>query len=417
MKPLPRKSYAAGARGPLAGVRVLDLSRLVAGNTLTQVLADFGAEVIKIEPPAGDTLRAWQTNGVATNWKLYARNKKSLGLELRNAEARELLLKLVPSAAIFVESFRPGTLEAMGLAPQQLHERNPKLVIVRISGWGQDGPYRRRPGFGTLVEGMSGFASMNGFADREPVLPPIYLADAMAGVYGAAGAMIALREVETNGGRGQVIDLPLFDPLFSVLGPQAANHRLTGKVKPRTGNRSTNAAPRNAYRCKDGKYVGLSASIQKMAERVFRAVGRPDLVDNPRYRTNADRVKNAEELDAIIGAFVAQRTQAENVAYFEEAEVTIGPIYDISQIVEDPHVIAREILADYPDAEMGTFPMHHVVPRLLGTPGSVRMPAPRVGEHNRELLGEIGVDQAAYSRLVAAGAVCEGGSTSKPEEE
>jgi formyl-CoA transferase len=417
MKPLPRKSYAAGARGPLAGVRVLDLSRLVAGNTLTQVLADFGAEVIKIEPPAGDTLRAWQTNGVATNWKLYARNKKSLGLELRNAEARELLLKLVPSAAIFVESFRPGTLEAMGLAPQQLHERNPKLVIVRISGWGQDGPYRRRPGFGTLVEGMSGFASMNGFADREPVLPPIYLADAMAGVYGAAGAMIALREVETNGGRGQVIDLPLFDPLFSVLGPQAANHRLTGKVKPRTGNRSTNAAPRNAYRCKDGKYVGLSASIQKMAERVFRAVGRPDLVDNPRYRTNADRVKNAEELDAIIGAFVAQRTQAENVAYFEEAEVTIGPIYDISQIVEDPHVIAREILADYPDAEMGTFPMHHVVPRLLGTPGSVRMPAPRVGEHNREVLGEIGVDQAAYSRLIAAGAVCEGGSTGKQEEE
>jgi formyl-CoA transferase len=417
MKPLPRKSYAAGARGPLAGVRVLDLSRLVAGNTLTQVLADFGAEVIKIEPPAGDTLRAWQTNGVPTNWKLYARNKKSLGLELRNAEARDLLLKLVPSAAMFIESFRPGTLEAMGLAPQQLHERNPRLVIVRISGWGQDGPYRRRPGFGTLVEGMSGFASMNGFADREPVLPPIYLADAMAGVYGAAGAMIALREVETNGGRGQVIDLPLFDPLFSVLGPQAANHRLTGKVKPRTGNRSTNAAPRNAYRCKDGKYVGLSASIQKMAERVFRAVGRPDLVDNPRYRTNADRVKNAEELDAIIGAFVAQRTQAENVAYFEEAEVTIGPIYDISQIVEDPHVIAREILADYPDAEMGTFPMHHVVPRLLGTPGSVRMPAPRVGEHNRELLGEIGVDQAAYSRLVAAGAVCEGGSTSKPEEE
>ncbi len=417
MKALPRKSYVPGTRGPLSGMRVLDLSRLVAGNTLTQVLADFGAEVIKIEPPAGDTLRSWQTNGVPTNWKLYARNKKSLGLDLRNADARDLLSRLVPSAAMFVESFRPGTLEAMGLAPQQLLERNPKLVIVRISGWGQDGPYRRRPGFGTLVEGMSGFASMNGFADREPVLPPIYLADTMAGVYGAAGAMIALREVEVNGGRGQVIDLPLFDPLFAVLGPQAANHRLTGKVKPRTGNRSTNAAPRNAYRCKDGKYVGLSASIQKMAERVFRAVGRPDLVDNPRYRTNADRVKHAAELDAIIGAFVAQRTQAENVAYFEQAEVTIGPIYDISQIVEDPHVIAREILADYPDADMGSFPMHHVVPRLLGTPGSLRTPAPRLGEHNRELLREIGVDEAAYARLVAAGAVCEGGSPNRQEEE
>jgi crotonobetainyl-CoA:carnitine CoA-transferase CaiB-like acyl-CoA transferase len=417
MSSLPRKSYVPGGRGPLDGVRVLDLSRLVAGNTLTQVLADFGAEVIKVEPPAGDTLRAWQTKGVPTNWKLYARNKKSLALELRKPEARELLLKLVPSAAMFIESFRPGTLEEMGLAPQRLLELNPKLVIVRISGWGQDGPYRRRPGFGTLVEGMSGFASMNGFGDREPVLPPIYLADSMAGLYGAAGAMIALRAAETAGGRGQVIDLPLLDPLFAVLGPQAANHRLTGKVKPRTGNRSTNAAPRNAYRCKDGKYVGLSASIQKMAERVFRAVGRPDLVDNPRYRTNADRVQHAEELDAIIGAFVAQRTQAENVEYFEQAEVTIGPIYDISQIVEDPHVIAREILADYPDAEIGAFPMHHVVPRLTGTPGSIRTPAPRIGEHNRALLAEIGVDEPAYARLLAAGAVCEGGSANKQEED
>jgi formyl-CoA transferase len=414
---LPRKSYEPQARGTLTGVRVLDLSRLVAGNMLTQVLGDFGAEVIKVEPAAGDTLRAWQTNGVPTNWKIYARNKKSLGLELRKPEARELLARLIPTAAIFVESFRPGTLEDMGLAPETLFERNPKLVIVRISGWGQDGPYRRRPGFGTLVEGMSGFASFNGFADREPVLPPMYLADTVAGLYGAAGAMIALREVEKNGGRGQVIDLPLLDPLFAVLGPQAANYRLTGKVKPRTGSRSTNAAPRNAYRCKDGRYVGLSASTQKMAERVFRSIGRPDLVDNPRYRTNANRVKHAEELDAIIGGFVAARTQAENVAFFEQAEVTIGPIYDISQIVEDPHVLARELIADYPDPEMGAFPMHHVVPRLLGTPGAIRTPAPRLGEHNRALLAELGVDDTAYARLLASGAACEGTTVIKEEEE
>jgi len=404
------KPFDPAARCPLDGVRVLDLSRLVAGNTLTQVLGDFGAEVIKVEPPAGDTLRAWQTNGVQVNWKLYARNKKSLCLELRKPDARRLLLDLVPTAAIFVESFRPGTLEDMGLAPAVLLERNPRLVVVRISGWGQDGPYRRRPGFGTLVEGMSGFASFNGFADREPVLPPIYLADTMAGLYGAAGAMIALREVEQNGGRGQVIDLPLLDPLFAVLGPQAANYRLTGKVKPRTGSRSTNAAPRNAYRCQDGRYVGLSASTQKMAERVFRSIGRADLVDNPRYRTNSDRVRHAEELDAIIGAFVAERTQAENVAFFECAEVTIGPIYDISQIVEDPHVRARELIADYPDQEMGAFPMHHVVPRLVGTPGAIRTPAPRLGEHNRPLLAEIGVDEASYARLRASGVVCEPGT-------
>jgi formyl-CoA transferase len=402
------KPFATAARCPLDGVRVLDLSRLVAGNTLSQVLGDFGAEVIKVEPPAGDSLRAWQTNGVQVNWKLYARNKKSLCLELRKPEARKLLLDLAPTAAIFIESFRPGTLEDMGLAPEVLLARNPSLVIVRISGWGQDGPYRRRPGFGTLVEGLSGFASFNGFADREPVLPPMYLADTVAGLYGAAGVMIALREVERNGGRGQVIDLPLLDPLFAVLGPQAANYRLTGKVKPRTGSRSTNAAPRNAYRCKDGKYVGLSASTQKMAERVFRSIGRADLVDNPRYRNNADRVRHAEELDAIIGGFVAQRTQAENVAFFEQAEVTIGPIYDISQIVEDPHVRDRELIADYPDPEMGAFPMHHVVPRLTGTPGAIRTPAPRLGEHNRALLAEIGVDEAAYARLLASGAVCEG---------
>jgi len=412
-----KRDYTPQTHGALRGVRVLDLSRLVAGNTLTQVLADFGAEVIKVEPPAGDTLRAWQTNGVPVTWKLYARSKKSLCLELRRPEACALLLDLVPSAAIFIESFRPGTLEKMNLAPEVLFARNPKLVVLRISGWGQDGPYRRRPGFGTLIEGMSGFASMNGFADREPVLPPMYLADSVAGLYGASAAMIALREVETSGGKGQVIDLPLLEPLFNIMGPQAAVLRLTGKVKPRTGNRSTNTAPRNAYRTKDEHWVCLSASIQKMAERLFRAIGRPELIEDPRYATNAGRVRHAEELDAIIGAFIAERTQAENVAYFEREEVTIGPIYDIAQIVQDPHVIERELIADYPDPDMGAFPMHHVVPRLSGTPGAIRAPAPELGEHNRALLAEVGVDEAAYAKLLAAGVACEGGAAVKAEEE
>jgi len=400
---LRAKNYAAEATGPLDGTRVLDLSRLFAGNVMTQLLGDYGAEVIKVEPPAGDTLRAWQTKGVSTHWKIYARNKKSLCLELRKPEAREILLSLVPSAALFVESFRPGTLEAMGLGPEKLLEKNPKLVVVRISGWGQDGPYRRRPGFGSLIEGMSGFAAINGFGDREPVLPPMYLADGFAGLFGASAALIALRAAEQSG-RGQVVDLPLLDPLFAMLGPQAAAYRLTGKIKPRTGSRSTNSAPRNVYRCKDGLYVALSASTQKMAERTLQAVGRPELIDDPRYRTNAERVKHAAELDAIIGAFVAQRTQAENVAFFERAEVTIGPIYDVRQILEDPHFIEREIIADYPDDEMDAFPMHHVVPRLLGTPGSIRSPAPKLGQHNRELLG---LNQKAYEELLEKGIVCE----------
>ena len=402
---LNRRDYTPGAKGALDGVRVLDLSRLFAGNLLSQILGDYGAEVIKVEPPAGDTLRGWQTAGVATHWKIFARNKKSLCLDLRKQEAIDIVLELARGAAIFMESFRPDTLEAMGLAPGKLLAANPKLVIVRISGWGQDGPYRRRPGFGTLIEGMSGFAAINGFADREPVLPPMYLADGVAGIYGASAAMIALREAEKKGGRGQVIDLPLLDPLFHIIGPQAANYRLTGKVKPRTGSRSTNSAPRNAYRCKDGRYVGLSASTQKMAERVFRSIGRPELIEDPRYRTNAERVKHAEELDAIIGAFIAARTQAENVAFFEQAEVTIGPIYDVTQILEDPHVIERELLAEYPDADMTALPMHHVVPRLSATPGSIRTAAPRLGEHNRAILESMGMKDSEIENLKGKGVV------------
>jgi formyl-CoA transferase len=404
---LKKRNYTPEAKGPLQGVRVLDLSRLFAGNLLTQLLGDFGAEVIKVEPPAGDTLRAWQTKGVSTHWKIYARNKKSLCLDLRKAEARDIIFRLLPSSSIFVESFRPGVLEEMGFSPEVLLSKNKKLIIIRISGWGQDGPYSKRPGFGSLIEGMSGFAATNGFADREPVLPPMYLADGIAGLYGTSAVLVALREVEKSGGSGQVIDLPLLDPLFAILGPQAAHYRLTGKVKPRTGSRSTNSAPRNAYRCKDGRYVALSASTQKMAERTLRAVGRGELIDDPRYRTNTERVKHAAELDAIIGGFVAERTQAENVAFFEQAEVTIGPIYDEPQILEDPHFIERELLADYPDEDMGAFPMHHVVPRLLGTPGTIRSRAPRLGEHNRELLASLGFNDEKYLELLDGGVVAE----------
>ncbi|HJQ60350.1 MAG TPA: CoA transferase [Vineibacter sp.] len=402
---LKQRDYVADATGPLTGLRVLDLSRLVAGNTLTQMLADYGAEVIKVEPPEGDTLRAWKVKGIETNWKIFARNKKSLAVDFRKRQAIDLLLKLVPTCAVLVESFRPGTLEKMGLAPATLLAVNPRLVIVRVSGWGQSGPYSHRPGFGTLVEGMSGFASMNGFDDREPVLPPMYLADTIAGLTGVGAVLIALRAVEVNGGKGQVIDLPLLDPLFNALGPQAANHRLTGTIKPRTGSRSTNAAPRNVYKTKDGGWVCLSASTQGMTERLFRAIGRADLIDDPRYRTNAERVQRAEELDAIIGAFVGARSLDETVAFFDKAEVTIGPVYDVGQILRDPHFVEREILADYPDDETGRFAMHTVTPRLGGTPGTIRTPAPRLGEHTRTLLAELGLSDTDYAALKGQGIV------------
>jgi len=399
------KAFQAAVRCPLDGVRVLDLSRVVAGNMVSLLLADFGAEVVKIESPAGDPLRDWLVAGLATNWKVYARNKKSVCLDLRKEEAKALLLRLVDTAQVLIENFRPGTLEKMGLGPDVLHARNPKLVIVRVTGWGQTGPYRHKPGFGTLAEGAAGFAALNGFADREPVLPPMQLADCTAGVYGAFATLVALREVDVQGGRGQVIDLSLLEPLFSFMGPQAANFQASGRLRPRTGSRSTTAAPRNAYRTSDERWVCLSASPQAMTERVFRVIGRADLIENPRYRTNADRVQHADELDAIIGAFIGGRTLAENLEFFDRAEVTVGPIYDIAQIVDDPHIKAREMVVAYPDHEMGTVPMHCVVPRLSETPGAIRRPAPALGEHNSEILGALGLAEEELARLTAAGVI------------
>lgn len=400
---LPRADYTPGVRGPLTGLRVIDLSRLVAGNLLTQHLVDFDADVIKVEPREGDTLRHWRIKGVETTWKIHSRGKRSLCMEFRHPGAVDLIRRLVPGAAIFVESFRSGTLEAMGIGPEELLKIEPRLIILRVSGWGQDGPYRRRPGFGTLVEGFAGFASMNGFEDREPVLPPMYLADSIAGLTGAFAAMAALREVEINGGKGQVIDLPLLDPLFNTLGPQAANYRLTGKVKPRTGSRSTGSAPRNVYRTKDDRWVSLSASTQGMAMRVLQSIGRADLCDDPRFQTNEQRVAHGVELDAIIGAFIIERTQAENVAFFETAEVTIGPVYDITGFLQDPHVHARALVADYPDEDMGSFPMHAVTTRLSGTPGAIRSPAPRLGQHTRDILAEAGFSAAEIEESITAG--------------
>jgi crotonobetainyl-CoA:carnitine CoA-transferase CaiB-like acyl-CoA transferase len=394
------KSFAPDAEGPLKGIRAIDLSRLVAGNMLSLPLADYGAEVIKVEDPQrGDPLRDWRVKGASIHWKVYARNKKSVALALRQAQGLALLGKLIDTADVLIENFRPGTLEEMGLGPEQLHARNPKLIIVRISGWGQDGPYRERPGFGSLVEGMSGFAAKNGFADRPPVLPPLALADMIAGIYGMSAVLLALRHREVKGGPGQVIDLPLLDPIFSILGPEAALFQLTGKIEPRVGSRSNNTAPRNVYETKDGRFIAISASIQSMAERLYRAIGRADMIDDPRFRTNTDRVKNIDEAERPVAEFIRARTLAENLAVFESAEVTAAPVYDIDQFIADPHVKAREIVTELPDPEMGGVPMHHVVPRLSGTPGEIRNPAPALGEHNDAILGALGLTAAALADL------------------
>lgn len=386
------KDFAADAQCPLDGLVVLDLTRLVAGNMLSLQLADFGAEVIKIEDPAkGDPLRDWRVKGVSAYWKVYARNKKSVTLALRDDGGKEKLRKLVARADVLLENFRPGTLEAMGFGPEELHRINPGLVIVRISGWGQDGPYKFRPGFGTLVEGVSGFAAKNGFEDREPVLPPLALADMIAGLYGAFSVLTALRHRDRTG-RGQVIDLPLLDPIFSILGPEAALFQLTRTIKPRTGSRSSTAGPRNVFKTKDGHWVSMSASMQAMVNRLYTALGVAHMLEDPRFRTNADRVANADEAEKPIRDFVAAHTLEEAMAFFEKNEITAAPVYDIEQFMADPHVRAREILVDLPDAQMGSIPMHNVVPRLSDSPGAIRRPAPELGEHNAEVFKRFGIE-------------------------
>jgi formyl-CoA transferase len=308
-------------------------------------------------------------------------------------------LRLVEGAQVLVENFLPGTLETWGLGPDVLASRNPALVMVRISGWGQTGPDRDQPGFGSLVEARSGFAAMNGFPDRPPVLPPLALADMVTGMYGGMATLVALRECEVNGGKGQVIDLPLFDPMLAILGPQAAAYQLTGQSSVRSGSRSTTTAPRNTYRCKDGRYVALSASMQSMAERLFKTMGRADLIDDPRFKTNAGRVQNNDILDPIVGAFMAQHDQAELLEIFQAAGVTVGPVHDTSGMLADRMVREREVMLRFPDAEMGHLPMHNVAAHLSETPGQIRHPAPALGQHNAEIFGALGLSRGDIAAL------------------
>ena len=404
--PLPHQRFDATHAGPLQGVRVLDFSRLVAGNMVSLQLADFGAEVVKVEAPGrGDTLRDWREKGLSVHWKVYARNKKSITLDLKSPEAPGIVLDLVSHFDVMIESFRYRYLERLGVGPDRLAARNPRMVLVRVSGFGQTGAYARRPGFGTLVEAMSGFASRNGFEDREPVLPPLAMADMIAGLYGAMAVVIAVRDIEINGGRGQVIDLILLDSIFSILGPEAAIHRLSGKIRRRVGSASESSSPRNVYATRDGGWVAISASTQAMTERLFAAIGRADLNEDPAFKTNAERVKRRNEVDAIVGGFIGQRSLAEAIAFFETAGVTAAPVYDIAQFLADPHVQERGIVVEAPDDEMGTVPMHAVVPRLDRTPGGLRTPAPKLGEHTDEIFTRIGYSTERLAELRRRGVV------------
>jgi len=384
------KDFDQKRTGPLHDVRVIDMSRLVAGNMLSVYLADFGADVIKVERPGvGDDLRHWREEGHDIYWKVYGRNKRSMVLDLKSKAGLDDFKALIATAQVLIENFVPGGLEKMGLSPESLLTINPALLVVRVSGWGQTGPYRDKPGFGTLVEAMSGFAHLNGFADKPPALPPLALADMIAGIYGAAGVLTALRVAEKTG-LGQVIDLSLFEPIFSVISSEAAKYQATGTVSMRAGNQSSHTAPRNLYRCQDEFYISMSGSMQAMAMQILDAIGRPELKQDPRFIDNDARVKNRTALDKIIAAFVGARTQAENLAIFEKAGVTAGPVFSVAELIDHPYVLGREAIVHLPDESLGKVPMHNIVPRLSQTPGQFRRPAPKLGEHTIEILKEIG---------------------------
>lgn len=399
----------AAATGPLVGLRVLDVSTILAGPLACQILGDFGADVIKIEhPKSGDGLRTHglAKNGVSLWWRMISRNKRTVGLYLGDPDGAQIFRQLAATADVIIENFRPGTLENWGLGYDQLSADNPGLVLTRITGFGQQGPYRSRPGFGTLAEAMSGFAEITGEPDGPPTLPPFGLADSIAAITAVAATMMALYHRTATGGRGQVIDLDILSPIVTALGPQPIWYDQLGHIQRRTGNRSGNNSPRNTYRTKDGRWVAISTSATAIAERVMRLVGHPEVIDEPWFRTGSGRAEHADLLDEYVGAWLAQHTRDEAIAAFEQAQAAIAPVYDIAELMADPHVRATDMITQVHDAELGPVRMQNVLFRMSDTPGSIRWTGRPLGADTDEVLGdELGVPAERLADLRARGIV------------
>jgi crotonobetainyl-CoA:carnitine CoA-transferase CaiB-like acyl-CoA transferase len=378
--------------GPLHGIRVLDISTVYAAPITTMMLGDFGADVLKIEHPVGDPARSHgaSKNGYGLWWKVISRNKRCVTLNLSTAAGQQILRELVADADVLVENFRPGVLEKWGLGPDELRQRNPGLITLRVTGFGQTGPYATRRAFGTLAEAMSGFANQTGEESGPPTLPPFGLADGVAGITGAFAVMTALyhRESPDGDGQGQVIDLSLLEPLVGILGPGPTAFDQLGTIAGRHGNRSPNNAPRNTFLTKDGRWVAISASATSVAERVMCLVGRPDLVEEPWFSSAGERARNGDLLDEAVEKWIAARPLHEVCAEFERVGAALAPIYDVAQLMADPHVQAREAITTVDDEDLGPLKMQNLMFRMQATPGAIRFPGRRLGQDNQAVYAE-----------------------------
>jgi formyl-CoA transferase len=391
---------------PLAGIRVIDAATLFAGPLAATMLGDYGAEVIKIEHPKGDPVRTHgaSKDGVGLWWKMLSRNKKAITLYLGDPRGQEIMRKMVADADVLIENFRPGTLERWGLDYETLSEINPRLVLARVTAFGQSGPYASRPGFGTLAEAMSGFAAMTGEPDGPPTLPPFGLADGVAGLTTAFGIMAALRARDITG-RGQVLDLAIIEPMLTILGPQAITYDQLGQLPSRTGNRSTNNAPRNTYFTGDAKWVAVSTSSQSIAERVMTLVGRSEFIEESWFASGASRAEHVEELDSAVQKWIGEHDLVEVIAEFEKAQAAIAPIYTIEDIFADPQYTHLGSIGSFYDSELGTVRFPDVMFRLSDTPGAVRFTGPAKSHYTEEILHHYGIGRSELAELRDAGVV------------
>jgi crotonobetainyl-CoA:carnitine CoA-transferase CaiB-like acyl-CoA transferase len=396
---LPQRRYQPEVKGPLTGVRVLDLTRLVSGAQLGLVLGDLGADVVKVErPETGDPFRHTTIDGYDAYWRAYGRNKRSITLDYAHPAGRELLLRLVETADVLAENFTPGVLERLVGGPEALLERRPKLVILRISGWGQTGPRAGQPGFGTLAEAFSGYTYLNGEPGGAPVQAPMSLADTVAGTYAASAALAALWEARVNGGPGQVVDVSLFEPLFSIMGVDATAYAARGRLRHR-GDGAGVSSVRGAFQTSDDHWVALSAATDDTAARFFAAIGRSDLLLDPRFATHEARVAHRPELNDVLAGEFRRFTRVQILSLAREHRLTIGPVFDMLDVLADEHYRERETIVEMEDGVV----LQNAVPRLSETPAAIRRPAPTLGEHNAEIYGELGLGPEELARLAAEG--------------